>query len=113
MFRLFIKFFARVTWKLKSIYLSFIGMFIVGAFAISYTEKLSYGDALYFTLVTGLTVGYGDISPQTIVGRVIAIVLALVGMMLTGLLVATTVQTVKYSFEKHEADLKNNPVNRP
>lgn len=109
MFRLFIKYFARITWKLKSIYLSFITMFLVGAMAISYTEKLSYGDALYFTLVTGLTVGYGDISPQTMIGRVISLSLALVGMMLTGLLVATTVQTVKSSFEKYEAENSHPP----
>lgn len=105
MFRLFIKYFVRVTWKLKSIYASFIAIFLIGAWAISYYEKLSYGDALYFTLVTGLTVGYGDISPQSIVGRFIAIFLALVGMVLTGVLVATAVQVVKYSFEKHEAQI--------
>lgn len=107
MFRLFVKHFARVTWKLKSIYLSFIAVFLIGAWAISHTEKLSYGDALYFTLVTGLTVGYGDISPQTIVGRMLALSLALVGMMLTGVMVATTVQVVKYSFEHYEGQIKH------
>ena len=106
MFKLFLRYFARVTWQLKSIYLSFIGLFFLGALAISHTEKLSYGDALYFTLVTGMTVGYGDISPQTIVGRIIALCLALIGMMLTGVMVATTVQVVKYSFEKVEGKMR-------
>ena len=105
MFKLFVRYFVRITWKLRSIYFSFIGFFLLGAAAIAYAEKLSYGDALYFTLVTGLTVGYGDISPQTITGRVIALVLALIGMMLTGVLVATTVQVVKYVFEKHEGHI--------
>lgn len=106
MFKLFVKYFARVTWQLRSIYMSFIGIFFIGALAISYIEKLSFGDALYFTLVTGMTVGYGDISPQTIIGRFIALSLALVGMMLTGVMVATTVQVVKYSFEKIEGKIR-------
>ena len=106
MFKLFVKYFARVTWQLRSIYMSFIGIFFIGALAISYIEKLSFGDALYFTLVTGMTVGYGDISPQTIIGRFIALSLALVDMMLTGVMVATTVQVVKYSFEKIEGKIR-------
>ena len=86
--------------------MSFIGIFLLGALAISYIEKLPYGDALYFTLVTGMTVGYGDISPQTLIGRGIALSLALVGMLHTAVMVATTVQVVKYSFEKLEGKIR-------
>lgn len=32
--------------------------------------ELNYGDCLYFAIVTMSTVGYGDISPQTVLGRV-------------------------------------------
>jgi voltage-gated potassium channel len=96
-----------VTWKLKPIYASFLAIFLLGALAISYYEKLSYGDALYFTFVTALTVGYGDISPQSVIGRFIAIFLALVGLTLTGVMVASAVQVVKYSFEKHERKIEH------
>ncbi len=106
MFKLFVKYFLRVTWRLKSIYAAFLAFFVLGALAVSHFEKLSFGDALYFSFVTGLTVGYGDISPQTVIGRFIAIFLALVGMMLTGVMVATAVQVVKYSFEKHSGQIR-------
>lgn len=44
-----------------------------------YVEKLSYVDSLYFSVITLTTVGYGDISPQTTVGKLFTIFYVLVG----------------------------------
>jgi voltage-gated potassium channel len=52
---------------------------IVGTFGFSRIEHLSLGDAFYFTVVTIATVGYGDIYPTTTAGKVLAIVLIIVG----------------------------------
>ncbi len=101
MFKLFAKYLFIVSWKLRSIYAAFIGIFVAGAAMIAYLEKLSFGDALYFSFVTGLTVGYGDISPESVFGRVIALLLALTGMLLTGVMVATAVEVVKRAFDNH------------
>jgi len=40
----------------------------------------NYFNCLYFTIVTGTTLGYGDMSPVTYVGRLIAIVTVVVGL---------------------------------
>ena len=40
-----------------------------------FERDASYGDALWWAVVTASTVGYGDISPQTWQGRVMAAVL--------------------------------------
>jgi len=42
-------------------------------------EKLSFLDALYFTIATIATVGYGDIHPITAGGKIFAIVIILTG----------------------------------
>lgn len=46
------------------------------------------GDALWWAFVTVTTVGYGDIAPSTTSGRVVAVLVMLVGIAVTGLLTA-------------------------
>ncbi len=50
-----------------------------GTLAFMKAEHLSFRDALYFTIVTVTTVGYGDICPKTGLGRMLAIALILLG----------------------------------
>jgi voltage-gated potassium channel len=45
---------------------------IVGAALFSIAEHISYGLALYWAITTATTVGYGDVTPHTTAGRVIA-----------------------------------------
>jgi len=52
---------------------------LIGAIGFMITEGLSFFDSLYFTVVTISTVGYGDINPTTTVGKVLAIVLVVLG----------------------------------
>jgi voltage-gated potassium channel len=49
----------------------------------------SVGDALWWAVVTATTVGYGDVSPATLEGRVIAVVLMLAGIGVIGVFTAT------------------------
>lgn len=49
----------------------------------------SFGDALWWAVVTATTVGYGDVSPVTVEGRLIAVVLMLTGIGVIGVFTAT------------------------
>ncbi|HEX5690194.1 MAG TPA: potassium channel family protein, partial [Roseiflexaceae bacterium] len=46
----------------------------------------SYGDGLYWSLITAASIGYGDITPQTTVGRVIAATLGILGVITIGVI---------------------------
>ncbi|GIM30088.1 potassium channel protein [Clostridium polyendosporum] len=72
-------------------YVIFITILIVfsGAIGISIAENMSFGDAIWWAYVTATTVGYGDISPATGIGRIIAAVLMLVGIGFIGMLTGT------------------------
>jgi hypothetical protein len=52
------------------------------------TEGWTLADALYFTMITGMTVGYGDIVPTTGFGRFISVVIAMIGILYVGIVVA-------------------------
>jgi hypothetical protein len=58
-------------------------------------EGWSLTDALYFTFVTGLTIGYGDITPHFFSSRVLAVVIGFSGIVLTGLVAAVSVQALR------------------
>lgn len=46
----------------------------------------SYADALWWSIVTATTVGYGDISPETTLGRMIGLILMIFGIGLMGMI---------------------------
>ena len=81
--------------KIRGIFIGLFAWLVVDAAAIAYFEKLPFADALYFTFVTGLTIGYGDIAPVTLAGRVVAILTGLIGILITGLIVAVAVYAVR------------------
>lgn len=64
----------------------FIG---VGGVLIHYAEGMSISDGLWWAFVTATTVGYGDISPASPTGRLVAMALMLVGIGLIGSLTST------------------------
>lgn len=51
-------------------------------------------DSIYFAFVTGLTIGYGDLVPKLLVSRVLAIVMGISGIVLTGLIAAIAVRAL-------------------
>ncbi len=88
---------------MRAIFFGLTACLMVNAAAIAYFEKMPFGDALYFTFVTGLTIGYGDIAPVTLIGRVVAIVTGLLGVLITGLIIAIAVFALRKSME-HPTD---------
>jgi hypothetical protein len=75
----------RVVWPILSVLL--VLMFTLGL-AISWREGWSIEEGIYFTFVSGLTIGYGDLVPRFPLTRALAIAIGLCGVLLTALLAA-------------------------
>jgi hypothetical protein len=63
-------------------------------------------DGFYWSFITATTVGYGDLRPTKRSSRIIAIVIALVGFVLTGILVAVAVHSAALALSAHEAAIR-------
>lgn len=61
-------------------------------------EKLSWLDAIYFSVVTLATVGYGDITPKTDAGKIFTCFYVLIGI---GIIVAFTTSLLKRAEHRH------------
>ena len=77
-----------VTWPVLS---TILAIQVALGLLLSFVEGWSVGDAVYFTFVTGLTIGYGDIVPRQAIGRALAIGIGASGIFLTGLIAGIAV----------------------
>jgi voltage-gated potassium channel len=79
---------------------------LCGASGIYFFERArnptinSFGDALWWSVVTATTVGYGDVSPISTEGRLIAVVLMLTGI---GVIGVFTASVASLFFEQDQA----------
>jgi len=65
--------------RVRVLLVVFLGIIVLGTIGFSLIEDRPLQDALYFTIVTVATVGYGDIHPATQAGRAFAVVLIVLG----------------------------------
>jgi hypothetical protein len=81
-----------VTWPVLS---AILVIEVALGLLIGLVEGWSVGEAVYFSFVTGLTIGYGDIVPRQTLTRVLAIVIGFGGILLTGLVAAIAVNAMR------------------
>lgn len=85
------------------------GIVLIGAFGIMAFEDnmQTFGDALWWSLVTTTTVGYGDISPESTGGRVLAGLLMIVGIGFLGMVTGSVATYFVDRLSKKECEVNN------
>lgn len=82
---------------------SFILIIVVLALIIGKREGWTGLDAVYFAFITATTVGFGDLSPKTRLSRFLSIVVAMLGLIFTGIIIAIAIHAADYAF-RHSPD---------
>ena len=99
LFLTFIRYFLQYTWFIRYVLVMVLVLVIVGALIIWRAEGMSLDNSIYFTFITGFTIGYGDIAPVTIIGRVTSVFIGLTGIVFTGLVVAVSTKALHSAVE--------------
>ena len=102
----FLKEFALGLWLSSPLLLTLAaGIMVLGRIA-GIKEGWSGFDSLYWSFITATTVGYGDIRPVKRASKIIAIVIAPMGLTMTGILIAVGVHAATLALAAHDAALK-------
>jgi Ion channel len=89
----------RVIWPIVSALLVLqLGLGMI----IGVMERWPLGSSAYFTFVTGLTIGFGDLVPTRLVTRLLSVVIGIIGILQTGLVAAVGVRALQASNAKSE-----------
>ena len=81
----------RVVWPVLSVLL---GIIVALGVVIGLIEGWSVQEWIYFAFVSGLTIGYGDLAPKTLLTRVLAILIGVCGVLLTAIAAAVAVKAL-------------------
>jgi hypothetical protein len=89
----------RVVWPILS---GLLVVMIALGLVIGLREEWSIQESIYFAFVSGLTIGYGDLVPKTLLTRALAMAIGLCGVLLTALLAAVAVKALTGATEERD-----------
>lgn len=81
----------RVLWPiLSALLIAIVGLGVV----VGLIEGWSIQDSVYFAFISGLTIGYGDLAPKTLLTRTLAVLIGICGVMLSAMIAAVVVKAL-------------------
>lgn len=103
----FLRAFFRGMMLLSPIWLTLCAIIFSLGVLVAELEGLLLKDGLYFAWVTALTVGYGDVVMVRILSQFSALLIALTGIVFSGIWVAIAVQAVRAAFTPEDLPMSN------
>ncbi len=86
--------FFRYVMFVREVLVGLLLLLLLGGFLVSYVEDIPLAEAIYFAFITGLSIGYGDITPKTGLGCAVSVAIGAIGMILTGMTVAVATRAL-------------------
>jgi hypothetical protein len=89
----------RVVWPVLS---GLVGLIAALGLVTGLLEGWSMQESIYFAFVSGLTIGYGDFAPKSLLTRVLAIAIGGCGVLLTAVVAAVAVKALTAATDDRE-----------
>jgi voltage-gated potassium channel len=89
----------RMLFFVRGVLLILLMVLVAFALITAKVDNISLTDAHYLVFITALTVGFGDITPNSGVTRTIMVLAGCVGVILVGLVVAVSTRALKLAVE--------------
>ncbi len=86
--------FVRYLMFVREVLVGLLLLLLLGGFLVSHFEGIPLAQAIYFAFITGLSIGYGDITPKTGLGCAVSVAIGAIGMVLTGMTVAVATRAL-------------------
>lgn len=91
--------FFQVLYFLRGVLILLLLFIAAGALTIWLFEEVELFDGIYFSLITALTIGYGDIVPMTATGKIVSILLGLLGEIFVGIMVGASIHALMFTLK--------------
>jgi voltage-gated potassium channel len=99
----FLKEFAYGIWLTSPLWLALAAVIVVLGQIAGRKEGWRPFDGFYWSFITATTIGYGDMRPVNPGSRIIAILIGLMGLTMTGILIAIAVHAAQLALAAHDA----------
>lgn len=97
-----------MTFRLKICFIIFIVLLSVGVVGFMIFEDMSLINAVYFSIVTMATVGYGDFHPETGIGKLLTIIIIIGGV---GTFLSVVASITDLLVNRREEEIRQKKVN--
>lgn len=97
----FLKLFFWLIYIVGPILLLLVSLIVLLGIIVTKLEKWRLYDGLYWAFITATTVGYGDFRPLKKLAKALSILIAILGMMFTGIVISVTLKTASITIDKH------------
>jgi hypothetical protein len=101
--------FARYLWIVWPVLSVILLLMIALGYITARIEHWPFGDGVYFALITGFTVGYGDFAPKEPLSRVCSVSIAFLGIVMTAIIAAAAVKALGAAQHERTSSSEPNP----
>ena len=99
----FISLFARGLYLAAPLLVALVSVIVMAGQVVRRYESWSRFDALYWSFITATTIGYGDLRPTRRVSKALSVLIGIVGLVLTGIMVAIALRAATDAFASYAA----------